>query len=299
MSSPWSSAGGESSPWSSAGGVSSPWSSAGGESSPWSSAGGESSPWSSAGGESSPGSITGGGWTLWGGSFTGGGWTPGVGSITGGGWTPGGGPITGGGSIGRGLMTGGWPTGVGSMPSSTWGGGIQRSRASLPPSAGPNGSSVVCAAASWPEASSLGTGNSPICARKAAATSRAPDGSCPLIARLALAVKTVTTMAAPSLVPTRLPLEAALRTAVPWVVGRFERSRVVTTEMASFALSCSSGVAAARTASRSSPKLNPSPSSPNGFPSNLIDPSLVQPGRRRARRHDLPDPSNASAPRPP
>jgi hypothetical protein len=96
------------------------------------------------------------------------------------------------------LMTGGGPTGVWSMPSSTWGGGIQRSRASLPPSAGPNGSSVVCAAASWPEASSLGTGNSPICDRKAAATSRAPDGSCPLIARLALAVKTVTTMAAPS-----------------------------------------------------------------------------------------------------
>ena len=148
-------------------------------------------------------------------------------------------------------------------------------------SSDPRGCPVVCGAVASPAASSPGTGaGSPIRARKFAATSRAPRGSCPLIARLVLAVRTTTTIAAPSRVLARRPADVTSRTTVPRIGRRLERMTAAMEGITSSALARSSGVAAARTASRSSSKSNPSRSLSWGSASNgVIAPSLNGPGQ--------------------
>jgi hypothetical protein len=147
-------------------------------------------------------------------------------------------------------------------------------------SSGPRGCPVVWGAVASPEASSTGTGaGSPIRTRKFAATSRAPAGRCPLMARLVLAVKATTTIAAPSRVLARRPADATSRALVPRIGRWVERMTAAIAGIASSALACSSGVAAARTAWRSSSNSNSRRSllGRNGSNDVIIAPSLNGP----------------------
>jgi hypothetical protein len=146
------------------------------------------------------------------------------------------------------------------MRSSPWGGAIQCNQTSLVPPV--ERLVVVCGWLAGPRPRASGPGVIPS-APKAAATSRHLAGLS-TDAGLALAVKTVTTMAAPVLLA-RLAFDRLLSRR-SWDRGRFGEAYVVTTEWPRYYLF--SGVAAAQTF-RSSPGQSVTEFS-TGFPSSLI-----------------------------